>query len=112
MQKKKLPRDPNSRAAAIVAMSTGQKAPDDLAAMTGAQTGNPPIMQGEMDAAMLLSDPELRKNIMREMGSLGGKKGGAARAKKLSARDRTRIARTAAKARWSKKKQAAPKKAT
>lgn len=36
------------------------------------------------------------------LGRLGGKKGGLARAAKLSPQQRTRIARKAAKARWSK----------
>jgi hypothetical protein len=46
MQKKKLPRDANSLAARIVAMSTGQE-PPDLSAITGAQIGNPPIVKDE-----------------------------------------------------------------
>ena len=39
-----------------------------------------------------------------EAGKKGGAKGGEARAKKLSQKKRTEIARKAAKARWSKKK--------
>jgi hypothetical protein len=38
------------------------------------------------------------------LGRLGGSRGGAARARKLSARDRKKIAETAAAARWSKKR--------
>ncbi|MBA3037243.1 MAG: hypothetical protein FP814_12205 [Desulfobacterium sp.] len=38
-----------------------------------------------------------------ELGRLGGKKGGVARAAKLSAKRRSEIAKKAAKARWSKK---------
>ena len=38
------------------------------------------------------------------LGRLGGLKGGPARAKKLSKKKRSEIARKAAKARWSKKK--------
>lgn len=37
------------------------------------------------------------------LGKLGGKKGGPARAKKLSAKRRKQIARKAAEARWKKK---------
>jgi hypothetical protein len=37
------------------------------------------------------------------LGRLGGKKGGPARAKKMSAEERKEAARKAAKARWSKK---------
>jgi len=36
------------------------------------------------------------------LGRLGGKKGGSARAKKLTAEERSEIARKAAKARWDK----------
>jgi hypothetical protein len=38
-----------------------------------------------------------------ELGRLGGKKGGKARAEKLSPEERTEIARMAARARWHKK---------
>ncbi len=38
------------------------------------------------------------------LGKLGGKKGGLARAKKLTKEQRAAIARKAAKARWSKRK--------
>ena len=38
------------------------------------------------------------------LGRLGGLKGGKARAKKLTAKKRSEIAKKAAKARWSKKK--------
>ena len=40
-----------------------------------------------------------------ELGRLGGKKGGKARAEKLSPERRKEIARKAAKARWDKKRQ-------
>jgi len=49
-----------------------------------------------------LDDPEIRRQVMREMGSRGGLKGGRARAESLSAEDRSRIARKAANARWKK----------
>ena len=39
-----------------------------------------------------------------ELGRLGGKRGGPARAKKLSKRRRSEIAKTAAKARWGRKR--------
>ena len=39
-----------------------------------------------------------------ELGRLGGKKGGRARAEKLSQDERREIARRAAEARWAKKK--------
>ena len=38
------------------------------------------------------------------LGRLGGKKGGPARAKKLSAEQRKKIAQKAARARWAKKR--------
>lgn len=40
-----------------------------------------------------------------ELGKLGGKKGGVARAKKLSPKKRSEIAKKAAKARWAKKRE-------
>jgi hypothetical protein len=78
MQKRKLPRDPNSLAAKIVAMSTGQ--PDAT---------EPVAPDGKNPAAVAL-------------GRLGGLKGGKARAEKLSKRKRSEIAKIAAAARWKK----------
>lgn len=43
---------------------------------------------------------EERSQIARILGSLGGKKGGRARAAALSPEERSRIARRAAQARW------------
>ena len=92
MQKKKLPRDPNALAAQIVAMSTGQPVPGDLQAMTGAQTGNPPI----------LGDKPEKNPAAVALGRLGGLKGGKARAAALSKKKRAEIAKLAAAARWKK----------
>jgi hypothetical protein len=71
------PRDTNSLAAAIVAQSTD---PQDK--------GTDPY-EGKNPAAV-------------ELGRLGGLKGGKARAAKLTAEERSRISRKAAKARWSR----------
>ena len=91
MQKKKLPRDANALAARIVAMSTGQDVPN-LQAMTGAQVGNPPVL-----------DEKPEKNPAAvALGRLGGLKGGKARAESLSKKKRADIARIAAAARWKK----------
>lgn len=50
-------------------------------------------------------DPdELRSRAAAILGSLGGKKGGPARAKALSKTRRSQIAKKAAKARWKGKK--------
>ncbi len=43
---------------------------------------------------------ELRSQAAAILGSLGGKKGGAARAKSLSPKKRSEIAKKAAEARW------------
>lgn len=67
-------RDPNSMAFNIVAEATGEA---------------PPADEGKNPAAVAL-------------GRLGGAKGGVARAKALSAKKRSEIAKKAAKARWSK----------
>ncbi len=71
----KRPRDVNVLAKAIVDQATGQAPPE--------------------------SKPEREKNPAAvELGRLGGKKGGKARAEKLSARKRSEIAKKAAEARW------------
>jgi len=69
------PRDVNSMAAAIVVQATD---PDD---------------QGD-------DRYEGKKPAAVELGRLGGKKGGRARASKLTAAERSEIARNAAKTRW------------
>jgi hypothetical protein len=69
------PRDLNSMAAAIVAQSVD---PEDQ--------GDDPY-QGKNPAAV-------------ELGRLGGKKGGKARAEKLTAEERSAAAKRAAEARW------------
>jgi hypothetical protein len=52
--------------------------------------------------------PRLPKAVLSEymawLGTLGGAKGGHARAKALSAKERTESARMAAKARWAKRR--------
>jgi hypothetical protein len=47
---------------------------------------------------------ELRRRAAAILGSLGGKKGGPARAKALTKTRRSEIAKKAAKARWKRKK--------
>jgi hypothetical protein len=88
MQKKKLPRDSNSLAARIVAMSTGQGEPD----------------LGTKPNEATTPKPEREKNPAAvALGRLGGLKGGKARAEKLSAKKRKEIATHAAGKRWGKK---------
>ena len=72
------PRDLNSLAAAIVAQSTD---PEDK--------GDDPY-EGKNPAAV-------------ELGRLGGKKGGKARAEKMTAKQRSDAAKKAAETRWSKR---------
>lgn len=76
-KKSKPPKDINQLAKYIVEMATGEEALPDL-------------YQGKNPAAV-------------ELGRLGGKKGGKARAEKLSAKQRKEIAQKASIARWSKK---------
>ena len=73
---RKRPRDLNRLAASIVEAAT----------------------EGEPEAVEKAKNP-----AAVALGKLGGKKGGAARAKKLSARRRKEIAQLAARARWSQK---------
>ena len=74
----KRPRDPNQLAATIVGLATGERR----------EPG--PDTTGKNPAAV-------------ELGRLGGLKGGKARAKSLSPRQRSAIARKAAQARYGKK---------
>lgn len=85
MQKpKKLPRDANSLAARIVAMSTGQPEPE----ITG-------------EVKQQLAKPAKEKNPAAvALGRLGGLKGGKARAQSLDAEQRREIAKKAALKRW------------
>jgi len=74
---RKLPRDPNARAFVIVQLATGQRE----------------------------VEPEPEKNPAAvALGRLGGLKGGKARAKKMTAKERSNAARLAAIARWNRKK--------
>ena len=82
MKKPSLPRDPNQRAAQIVKMATGQAPMFSPDAAEDADK-NPAAVQ---------------------LGRLGGLKGGKARAAKLNAAQRKRIASEAAKKRWKKTK--------
>lgn len=76
-KKSSKPRDTNSLAAAIVRQATD---PEDQ--------GDDPY-EGKNPAAV-------------ELGRLGGKKGGRARAAKLSPKERSEAARKAVRARWSR----------
>lgn len=87
MQKpKKLPRDANSLAAQIVALSTGQEPPN----LTGRREESPAKPKKEKNPAAVA------------LGRLGGLKGGKARAAKLTAQQRREIGKAAASVRWSK----------
>jgi hypothetical protein len=76
------PRDTNALARRIVDEATGQRASDELDA-----------------------DPDEGKDPAAvELGRRGGLKGGKARAEKLSAKERSEIARKAAATRWKDRK--------
>jgi hypothetical protein len=72
----------------------------DLVAKLTEEKSKPEERQETLSAA--LDDDALRKQVMREMGSRGGKKGGVARAVALSPEKRAEIAQKAATARWDK----------
>lgn len=72
--KPKRPRDVNQLAASVVAQATGSAPPDDERAA--------------------------KNEHAQALGRLGGKKGGAARAKALTPEQRREIAKKAAAARW------------
>jgi len=77
---RKLPRDPNQRAKSVVDIATGddEKCP-------------PESQDSQKDQAAV------------NLGRRGGQKGGRARAKKLTAEERSEIARRAAQKRWAAK---------
>lgn len=79
-------KDFNELAFSIVQRATGEKPVSD-------QGDVPPLSDA-------LDNIELRKEIMREMGSRGGRKGGVVRSKNLTPERRTEIARKAAATRW------------
>jgi hypothetical protein len=88
MQKpKKLPRDANSLAARIVALSTGQEEPN----ITGRREEPPAKSEKEKNPAAVA------------LGRLGGLKGGKARAAKLTEERRREIGKNAASSRWDKR---------
>jgi hypothetical protein len=91
MQKpKKLPRDPNSLAAQIVALSTGQPLPQ--------------LTESGIDHGALSIPAKPEKNPAAvALGRLGGLRGGKSRAARLTAEQRSDIARKGAQQRWSKK---------
>ncbi len=78
MKKPKRPRDPNQLAKSIVDLATGK-------------------------TTDVVNDDSKNPHAVA-LGRLGGLKGGKARAKALSAKKRSQIAKTAAKKRWAKKK--------
>lgn len=79
----KRPRDTNARAASTVALATGEQQ-EELAEVI--QVPEP--------------TPEERHAAAVALGRLGGKKGGPARAKKLTSEQRRESAKKAAAARW------------
>ncbi len=86
---KKLPRDANSPAARIVALSTGEEEPKLLPDSERPQ--KPAKVEKEKNPAAV----ELGR-----LGRLGGLKGGKARAAKLTPAKRKEIAQKAARIRW------------
>ena len=73
---KKQPRDVNALAASIISQATGEETPK--------------------------AEDSEKNPYAVELGRLGGKKGGKARAEKLSPEQRREIAKKAAQARWQK----------
>ena len=83
----KNPRDVNQLAKAIVDEATSEP------------TAEPPT-----EPTSLPMTPDGKNAAAVILGQLGGRKGGKARAAKLTDEQRTEIARKAARARWSKEK--------
>ncbi len=83
---KKLPKDPNQLAAEIVRLSTQE--PEEV------EKENQQVSQEAAQNAIT--------EYLKLIGKKGGLKGGPARAKKLSAKKRSEIAKKAALSRWQK----------
>ena len=83
----KRPRDLNQRAASTVARATGEEA--DEPAPEAVEVPEPTAEERHAAAVAL--------------GRLGGKKGGPARARKMTAEQRSESARKAAQARWGRR---------
>ena len=81
----KRPRDFNQRAASTVARATGEESDSEPEHVEAADP-----------------TPEERHNAAVALGRLGGKKGGRARADKMTPEERSESARIAAQARWKK----------
>jgi len=77
-----IPQDVNQNAARIVALATGQDIPKNVSD----------------------SEKQRRSEAASILGKLGGSKGGKARAEKLTAEQRKKIASHASKQRWIKQK--------
>lgn len=101
----KRPEDPKEPAKVVVraAGESGQTAPDD--SQTAGETVLDEGRSGE-ETAPQESQSEGKNPAAVALGRLGGQKGGKARARKLTADERSEIAAKAAKARW---KRARPK---
>jgi hypothetical protein len=83
-RKKKTSKDLNQIAARIVAISTGQPMPKNVSSK--------------------YDEKQLRSQAASILGKLGGSKGGKERAKRLTAEQRSDIARKAALMRWNGKR--------
>lgn len=91
--RRKRPNDPNELAALIAAITTA-----DPEAEPAPDADAPPAVEAEAPPV------DTRNPAAVALGKLGGAKGGAARAAKLSAERRREIARNAADAMWAKKR--------
>lgn len=91
---KKRSRDPNVLAAEIVAEATAEERKPDAEDRAGQ------AKEGKVEEADGAEKP--KNPHAQALGRLGGKKGGRARAAKLTAKRRREIARIAARARWKK----------
>jgi len=73
------------------------------------ESEQPAIEPESAEAAPPTPDPAPSKNPAAvALGKLGGAKGGPARAKKLTAQERTEIAKQAARVRWGRQNQQCP----
>lgn len=85
--KKKTRRDTAEIARSVVEQAIGEK-----------------LTSEPLDAKLQSAEPDTRNPAAVALSKLGASKGGKARAKKLSKRRRTEIAKKAARARWARRR--------
>ena len=89
-------RDENETAAAVVKLATDSPSTGPWAWLKPQPSDKPLLQQSQISKSLL-------SQVMSEMGRKGGKIGGKRRLETMSAKERSKIAKKAANARWNPK---------